>query len=158
GTLIERARALQQEAIATADARAATAKLREALDIWPRLPGLYDAYLRRKNAYTVLYVGVRALPEFLSPGLAQTHAERQAVDLLFEGLVRGTYDERLGQRFVPQLAAGAPEVLPRGRRLHLERTASWSNGERVTKEDVRDTVLLLKAKAGRAQVWADLYE
>ncbi len=154
--LTRRAEALRRAARGLPD-REAVARLREALTAWPRLPGLYDDYLRRQHAYSVLYVGVRALPEFLSPGAARTDAERQAVALLFEGLVRESYDAA-GEHYRPQLAADLPAVVPGGRRVYLDRHARWSNGERVTSADVRDTVLLLSRQAGAAQTWTDLVQ
>jgi peptide/nickel transport system substrate-binding protein len=160
GALRDRAQALFEQAGSLAD-REAAERLAEALGIWPRLPGLYDALLRRRNAYPVLHVGVRALPEFLSPAAARTDAERQAVELLFEGLLRQTYDPDQGQRFLPQLADGAPEAIPGGHRFSLDRDAFWPGGERVTAADVRDTVLLLKGHAapGVPPAWAaDLVE
>src|SRR5262249_8360129 len=51
-----------------------------------------------KDPGPILYVGVRSLPEFLSPATAWTDAERQAVELLFESLVTVGTDPSLGER------------------------------------------------------------
>ncbi|MCI0460448.1 MAG: ABC transporter substrate-binding protein [Gemmataceae bacterium] len=138
--LRERAQALLEQARALPD-REAVERLEQALAAWPRLPGLYDTLLRRRHAYPVLYVGVRSLPEFLSPATARTDSERQAVELLFEGLFRATYDPAQGERYLPQLAGGAAAVIPGGRRVYLDGDAQWPGGERVTAADVRDTIL-----------------
>ncbi len=158
--LRHKAQALLDEARALPDDRTALGRLQQARTIWPDLPGLQDALLRRQNAYPILHVGVHSLPELLSPATARTDPERQAVELIFESLVRGRYDDAHGQRFVPQLAAGPPEAVPGGRRFRLARGAHWSNGEHVTSADVRDTVQLLKSPTlpGRTPEWADLVE
>jgi ABC-type oligopeptide transport system substrate-binding subunit len=127
--------------------------LKDAESIWPRLPGLRDEFLRRNDAYPVLGVGVRDLPEFLSPGLARTDSEIQAVELLFENLVKPTFDSREGQRYQPVLAEDRPRLIPLGRQFQLTRDAFWSNGERVTAADVRNTVDVLKSRG-----WYSLLE
>jgi ABC-type transport system substrate-binding protein len=158
--LQQKAEALVKEARALPDPEAALAKLREARRVWPRLPGLYDEVLRRQGNYPVVNVGVRSLPEQLSPATAWTDPEKQAVELLFERLVREGYDATHGERYFPELAAGLPEVLPGGRRCRLRRDAYWSDGSRLTAFDVRQTALLLDSAdlPGRTPQWKDLLE
>jgi ABC-type transport system substrate-binding protein len=151
--LQERAEALVKEA-GSLDDKAAVARLAEALQVWPRLPGLRDALLKRQGAYPVLYVGVASLPERLSPATGWTDPEKQAVELLFERLVAEVYGEAHGERYQPRLAAALPEPLPGGRRCRLRPDAYWSDGGRVTSADVRHSALLL----GRSPAWADLVE
>jgi ABC-type transport system substrate-binding protein len=146
-----RAEALVKEARGLPDKAAAADKLKEALRTWPRLPGLRDELLKLRGAYPVLYVGVRSLPERLSPATAWTDPEKQAVELLFERLVREVYDGRYGERYRPGLADGLPAVVPGGRRCRLARDAYWSDGTRVTSTDVRNTA------AGTTE-YADLVE
>jgi ABC-type oligopeptide transport system substrate-binding subunit len=105
----------------------------------------------------ILYVGVHELPELLSPASAWTDSERQAVELLFEGLIEPRYDTRWGQFYRPQLALTLPEIVPGGRRFRLARGARWSDGTPVTSLDVRHSAQLLKASA-RAPEWLDLLE
>jgi peptide/nickel transport system substrate-binding protein len=111
-----------------------------------------------KDAGPVLYVGVRSLPEFLSPATAWTDPERQAVELLFEGLVRAEADEGLGERFVPVLAQALPRAAPLSRQFRLAADARWSDGRPVTSADVRHTAQLLKSKdlPGRSSEWTRL--
>jgi peptide/nickel transport system substrate-binding protein len=118
--------------------------LRRAEEVYPRLPGLRDYRLKLENALAVLRVGVRELPVNLSPNLAYTDAEKQAVDLLFEGLVKVSYDPGVGQYYTPGLAEGRPLVLPCGRTFHIAREAFWSNDKPVTAADVRNTLDLLR--------------
>jgi ABC-type transport system substrate-binding protein len=151
------AQVLVREAGTLPDQAAAVSKLQEAQALWPELPGLEDELLRRKGAYTILYVGVPDLPENLSPATAWTLSERLAVELLFETLAEPRYDSRLGQVYHPQLAAAAPTFLPGGRRFRLAHDGRWSDGRPVTSLDVRNTSLLLRAN-GRAPEWEDLLE
>jgi ABC-type transport system substrate-binding protein len=135
-------------------------KLAEALNSWPRLPGLRDAFLKREKKYQVLYVGVRQLPEFMSPATAWTDQEKQTLDLVFESLIAMTVDPVLGQRYEPRLALQLPAIESLKRRFALRRDAYWSDGERVTSPDIRHTVQLL-SKAdlpGRIPSWHDLIE
>lgn len=117
--------------------------LRQALEIWPRLPGLRDDYLRLSNTHGILRVGVRDLPEKLSPPLAFTDSERMAVELLYEGLVKLSPDGAGGLRYQPGLSEGRPRLVPLGRQFTLARQAYWSNGKPVTAADVSHTVQLL---------------
>jgi peptide/nickel transport system substrate-binding protein len=114
-----------------------------AQEIWPRLPGLGDRRLQLANKYPVLKVGVRELPVEMLPGLESTDVERQAVELMFEGLVRVRYQPGVGQRYEPVLAASLPRMVPLGRQFQLVRDAYWSNDEPVTAADVAATVRLL---------------
>src|SRR5262249_4188441 len=59
--------------------------------IWPRLPGLENFLRQQERKYPILFVGVRELPQYFSPATAATDTERQAVELLFESLVRPEY-------------------------------------------------------------------
>jgi ABC-type transport system substrate-binding protein len=118
--------------------------LRRAERVYPRLPGLHDYRLRLDNALAVLRVGVRDLPVNVSPNLACTDPEKQAVELLFEGLVKLAYDPSSDQYYAPGLADGQPLVLSLGRQFHLARDAYWSNDKPVTGADVRSTLKLLR--------------
>src|SRR5262249_8711976 len=93
-----------------------------------QLPGLHDLYLRLNRKYPVIYVGVHELAENMLPGLAYTDSEKQAVELLFESLVKLSYDPALGQRYETALAGDLPRLLPLGRRFPLVRNAYWSDG------------------------------
>jgi peptide/nickel transport system substrate-binding protein len=131
----------------------------------PRLPGLRDYRLRLSNAYPTLLVGVHKLPEFFSPATAVADSEIQALELLFESLVKvhansADAHESTGsgvERFEPELSSSNPEVIPMGRRFHLRRDAYWSNGDRVTAADVNRTAHLLKS-TGHDPSWGELVE
>ncbi len=135
-------------------------RLRQAIRLWPQLPGLQAKLNKLDDEHPILYVGVDRLPEYLSPATAWTDPEKQAVELLFEGLVKPCDEAGRGCRYRPALAEGRPRVIPVGREFQLARDAFWSDGNRVTATDVRDTVQLLKSDrlAGRNSEWARLVE
>jgi ABC-type transport system substrate-binding protein len=111
--------------------------------IFPELPGLRDRIVRLKQKWPILYVGVPSLPENLSPATAVTDPEKQAVELIFESLIKLRYNPAAGQRYKPDLAGDLPRMVPLGRYFQLTRGAQWSNGDPVTAADVRRTVQLL---------------
>ncbi|HEV3261543.1 MAG TPA: ABC transporter substrate-binding protein, partial [Gemmataceae bacterium] len=124
------------------------------------LPGLHDFRLKLDNALSILRVGVRDLPVNLSPGTAVTDSEKQAVELLFESLIKLSYDPDLGQHYVAGLAEGRPRLISQGRQFQLDHDAYWSNEKPITVADVRNTVALLKNRKwdGHNPAWADLIE
>src|SRR5262249_53623842 len=107
----------------------AIAILQTAESIYRELPGLHDYYLKLNQKYPVIYVGVHDLPELLSPATAQTDSEKQALELLFESLVKLSYTPSAGQKYLCSLANDLPKLVPLGRRFQLVRNASWSNGK-----------------------------
>ena len=166
--LSEKAAALVEEANKLKDPKKKKDLLKTAQNIYPQLPGLRDKLLQISNKYPILYVGVHDLPEKLSPALAYTDSEKQAVELLFESLVKLRYRPDVGQRYEPGLAAGLPRLVPLGRQFELMHNAQWAagkylpqvDGQSVTANDVLKTVQLLSDPKwpGRAPEWANLME
>src|SRR5205085_8011100 len=102
------------------------ARRAEALD--PTVPGLREL-LRELNASgAVLVVGVRQFPERMSPTTARFDSERQAVELLFEGLLEEVPDPAGGVRYRPGVALGLPTVTPGGREFLLRTTGGAAAG------------------------------
>jgi ABC-type transport system substrate-binding protein len=128
--------------------------------IWPRLDGLRQLRWQLSKDRPTLGVGVSELPEFFSPATAVLDSEKQAVELLFEGLIKPRFEPSLDQLFEPALALARPRLTPQGRHFHLDSEAFWSNGERVTEADVRVTVQLLAKPGwpGYSPEWAKLVE
>ncbi|MFO0807219.1 MAG: ABC transporter substrate-binding protein [Gemmataceae bacterium] len=93
----------------------------------------------------VLVVAVPKLPDLMSPTYARTDAEKFALDLLFEPLVRPVYDSLTGRGYEPALATELPRLAVRGRDVRLA-DAVWSDGSRVTSADVRATLAKLRAR------------
>jgi ABC-type transport system substrate-binding protein len=133
----------------------ATARLDNAKEIYPELPGLRDFDLLLNKQNPVLYVGVRDLPEYLSPATAYLDSEKQAVELLFESLVKPIYSPKVGQRYQPCLASDLPKMVPLGRQFTLTPGAYWSDEHPVMATDVRRTTELL---GGHPPEWAELME
>lgn len=109
----------------------------------------------------VLVVGVRTLPEMMSPAYARSDSERFALDLLFEGLLRPSFDGAAGRVYEPALARELPRIVPNGREFTLT-DATWADPEQpnahppVTAADVKSTVAKLKAPERRGQPGAEV--
>lgn len=136
----------------------AAEKLRQAEAVWPYSAELRSYRITLGSTYSVLQVGVRSLPKLLSPATACTEVEKQALDLLFESLVRYRANASGGPRYEPVLAADMPRLTPLGREFQLRRSAYWSDGLRVSAPDVRYTARLLADKewAGHLPAWTEL--
>lgn len=130
--------------------------LEQAEEIYPSLPGLRELRQKLDSENPVLRIGVRRLPVRMSPALACTDDELQAVELMFEGLVELGLEDQ-GGRYRPALAQGRPRMIPLGRQFTLPRDAYWSNGQPITSADVTETIRMLRdeAWAARAPAWAD---
>lgn len=136
----------------------AIALLEQAFAAWPRLPGVRDELAKRNHTYQVLYVAVRDLPEYLSPALAWTDAERQAVELIFEGLAQARHDSKLGTHYRPRLVEELPVGTGVRRPLVLRRDVFWSDGQHLTAADVRHTLALAKPDHSNAALGRDLLD
>jgi ABC-type transport system substrate-binding protein len=89
------------------------------MKIWPETPGAQEFRTKLLQDFRMLVVGVRQLPELMSPALAQTDADRWAAELLFEGLIQCVPDASVGRRFKTQLAESEPRMVPQGREFRL---------------------------------------
>jgi ABC-type transport system substrate-binding protein len=134
--------------------------LNEAEDAAPNEPDIRKLQWQMNIKHPTLRVGVRELPTQMSPALAGSDGDLRAVELMFESLVKLHPDGAGGNRWEPGLAEGSPRMWPRGRQFQLAADGRWSNGDRITAADVRDTVGLLKdgKMAFRPQVWGDLLD
>lgn len=162
--LHERADKLFQEAerLAATDPGRAQQLLKTVEALNPDQPGLRDSQRDLKSGYSVLVVGTRRLPERMSPATARFDSERQAVDLLFEGLLAAVPDlpptvgdsvGGLGIRYVPNLATDHPSAANGTRDVPLVLSALWSHSSagRFDPADVSGTVDLLQRSPG---TWA----
>lgn len=113
-------------------------KLERARDLDPRLPGVRDQIENLKQTARTLTVGVRSLPQGLSPATAWTDVEKQTLNLVFERLVLERSDG--APRFRLQLAQRLPELQGTELRCTLRTDAFWANGVRVQPADVRHSV------------------
>jgi ABC-type transport system substrate-binding protein len=150
----------------------AIVQFKKAMELRPQLPGLEDAYLKALDRHPILRVGVRSLPLNMAPGLAWTESERQAVELLFEGLLKACPeapsedDPRPGLHYLPCLADSRPQLLSRrqgplpGRQFHIARDTYWSDSNRLKANDIVRTVRYLKnpKMPGYTPAWAELID
>lgn len=142
--------------------------LQQAMDLYPQLPDLQTTFLRETHAYPVLRVGVKDLPIYMAPRVACTESERQAVEMIFEGLVKQVpeyFGDDVGERYEPALAERMPQQTAQlVRKFYLSRGAVWAMraDERrpLTANDVRGTWQLLKdpGKPDFAPAWAELID
>lgn len=164
--LQQKAAGLFEQAKKEKDPTLAIRLLSQAETIWPGLPDVRDYRLKLGNSYPIVIVGVSSLPELMSPGTAVTDSEKQAVELIFESLVKPEEDPTTGQIYVPELATGRPKVTPLGRQFQLVRDALWSNAksdkdkDKVLAADVIRTVQLLRnpESKGFSPEWAELVD
>jgi len=138
--LSRRAAQLAEQARVQADTNqpsAAFGLLKSAELLDPELPAIQT--LRSRLRDRVLYVGVRSLPERMSPATARTDAEKWASDLMFEGPLQAVPDPETGTRYRPELAAGLPTLIPLGRDFTMVKNARWA-GDKHQTVDARDVI------------------
>ena len=125
-------------------------RLAEALD--PAIPGLRDLQRELRAGYAILTVGVRQFPERMSPATARFDSERQAVALLFEGLLEEVPDATGGVSYRPGAARYLPVTAAGGRELQLRVVEGGAkSGGGTDPSDVVETVKLLRS---RPELWA----
>lgn len=116
-----------------------------AAELDPTVDGLRKLMQDLGAGWSVLNVGVRRFPEKMSPATARHDSEKQAVELLFEGLLEEIPDGRGGYRYRPAAALAPPVVIPAGRDLVIRQS------EALDAHDVVETVRLLR---GRPDLWS----
>ncbi len=119
-----------------------------AMLIWPDLAGLKDYQGQLAREYRLLVVGVKRLPELMSPGTALTDPDRWAMELIFESLVKPVPDPDVGRRYEPGLALRLPKIVNMGREFELPQDAVWvhpdGTTEKLNSSSVRGTLALLQ--------------
>ncbi|MGL6075504.1 MAG: ABC transporter substrate-binding protein [Fimbriiglobus sp.] len=102
-----------------------------------------------KLGYPVLFIGTSRMPEFMSPALARTDSEKQAMQLIFEGLWESIPEEATGSRFTPRLALDRGTVGAGIRDLRLLGNVDWGKpSDLFTAADVAGTLRLMRQKPG----------
>jgi ABC-type transport system substrate-binding protein len=143
--------------------------LQQALDLYPTLPDLQTTYWRESKVYPTLRVGVKELPVYVAPRVAWTESERNAEEMIFEGLVTQVPifvgEGNVGEEYEPELADRMPQQTAQlVRRFQISRGAVWAIGpdktRPVTSADVRGTWQQMRDqnKLYYAPAWADLVD
>ncbi|MBA4064511.1 MAG: hypothetical protein C0501_12510 [Isosphaera sp.] len=137
---------------AAGDLTTARDELTRAAALDPTVEGIRDLQRELRTGYPILRVAARQFPEKMSPATARLDSEKQAVELLFEGLLEEVPDENGSVRYRPGAALTLPAVVPGGREFLLrayERDPTGRPG--VDTNDLVGTVRLLGA---RPDTWA----
>lgn len=141
-----------KEKKAAGDLTTARDELARAAALDPSVDGVREMQRDLRSGYPILYVGVRQFPANLSPITARVDSEKQAVELIFEGLLEEVPDESGAVRYRPGAAVQLPVAIPGGRDFTLrtfERDATGRPG--FDSHDMVGTVKLLR---GRADTWS----
>jgi hypothetical protein len=136
-----------REKLAVGDERTARDELTRAMAIDDTLDGILELQRKLQPDYSILNVGVRHFPERMSPATARLDSEKQAVELICEGLLEeipdrsGAVQYRDGASFgMPSPVYGARDFLLRA----FDRDAAGRPG--FDSHDVVGTVKLLRTR------------
>ena len=139
-----------KEKKAVGDLTTARDELARAAALDPGVEGVREMQRELRSGYPILYVGVRQFPLNLSPITARVDSEKQAVELIFEGLLEEVPDESGGRPLPTRgTAVQLPIAIPGGRDFTLrtfERDATGQPG--FDSHDMVGTVKLLHGPLG----------
>ncbi|VTR94295.1 Extracellular solute-binding protein family 5 OS=Thermoanaerobacter italicus (strain DSM 9252 / Ab9) GN=Thit_0815 PE=4 SV=1: SBP_bac_5 [Gemmata massiliana] len=148
----EQAFARAKERKAANDTTGARDALTRAVALDPTLAGARDLQRELKTGYQTLYVGVRQYPELMSPSTARLDSEKQAVELMFEGLLAEVPDDGGGARYRPAGVIGMPAVVPGAREFSLRTFDAGATGRYGFES--HDVVGTMKLLASRPDSWS----
>jgi ABC-type transport system substrate-binding protein len=122
------------------------------MKIYADLSGAKEFRTKLLQDFRMLVVGVRQLPELMSPAAAQSDPDRWAVQLLFESLLQSVPDSTVGQHYRTQLAERQPRMVSMGREFRLLHGVVWETkdgpGEELKADAVKETIRLLQQQKG----------
>ena len=136
------------------DLTTARDELARASALDPTVKGVREMQRELRVGYPILHVGVWHYPEKLSPATARLDSERQAVALMFEGLLEEIPEEDGSVRYRPGAALTLPTTVPGGRDFLLrayERDPSGRSG--FESQDVVGTLKLLETRPDTWQAY-----
>ncbi len=137
---------------AAGDTATARDELARASALDPTLDGIRELQRELRVGYPILYVGVRQYPVYMTPVTARVDSERQAVELMFEGLLEEVPEASGAVRYRPGAALAMSTASPGGRDFLL-RTFDRDSAGRLG-FDSQDVVGTLKFLSLRADTWA----
>ncbi|HMF14693.1 MAG TPA: ABC transporter substrate-binding protein, partial [Gemmataceae bacterium] len=143
--------------------------LKQALDLYPTLPGLQVEYWKQSRAYPTLRVGVKELPVYMAPRVAWNEAERNAVEMIFESLVNqipeyASEGQDVAERYEPELAERMPrQTAQLVRSVEIARGAVWIDPKKispVTAADIRGNWQHMQSPSSLfySPAWAELVD
>jgi len=141
-----------REKKASGDLTTARDELARAAALDPTIDGVRDMQRELRSGYPILYVGVRQFPQNLSPITARVDSEKQAVELIFEGLLEEAPEESGAVHYRPGAVVNMPLAISGGRDCLLrtfERDATGRPGF-----DSHDMVGTVKHLQTRSDTWA----
>ncbi len=140
------------------DQKRAQLLIRTVETIEPGMAGLRDLQGQLTGGYSILYVGVRQLPERMTPLTARFPSEHAAASLIFEPLLEALPDDPHGMKYRPALAAGMPAPVGSARDFQLVRTAEWVGLDReyFDAADVAGTLRGIRERYRHTWVGRDL--
>jgi ABC-type transport system substrate-binding protein len=136
-----------KEKKAVGDLQTARDELARASALDATIDGIREMQRELRSGYPILSVGVRQFPVYMSPILARFDSEKQAVELLFEGLLEEVPELNGAVRYRPGAALTMPRAVPGGREVLLrafDRDAMGRPG--FDSHDVVGTVKLLRTR------------
>jgi ABC-type transport system substrate-binding protein len=140
-----------KEKKAVGDLTTARDELARAAALDPTVDGLRDMQRELRTGYPILHVGVRQYPVNISPSTARLDSEKQAVELVFEGLIEEVPQDDGAVHYRPGAAQDLPTAVPGGRDFLLrayDRDPSGRPGF-----DSHDVVGTIKLLGNRADTW-----
>lgn len=140
-------RARQKKAVG--DTTSARDELIRAAALDPTIDGVREMQRELRTGYPILYVGVRQFPAHLTPATARLDSEKQAVELIFEGLLEEVPDASGAIRYRPGAAVAMPTAFSGGRDFLLRTFERDSTGRPgFDSHDLIGTVKLLRSRNG----------
>jgi ABC-type transport system substrate-binding protein len=144
-----------QEKVDAGDEPTARIELARAESIEPDLDGIREMKKRLRLDYPILFVGARQLPHNISPATARLDSEKQALELVFEGLMEEVPDPSGAVRYRPGAALTFPNPFPGGREFLLRVLEKDGNGRPLLdSHDVVGTVTLMRGHTELQHSWS----
>jgi ABC-type transport system substrate-binding protein len=140
-----------REKKAVGDLTTARDELARAAALDPTIEGVREMQRELRTGYPILYVGVRQYPLNMSPSTAKLDSEKQAVELMFEGLLEEVPEEAGSVHYRPGVALAMPTAVPGGRDFLIRTYEKDNTGKPGF--DSHDVVGTMKLLGSRADTW-----
>jgi ABC-type oligopeptide transport system substrate-binding subunit len=143
-----------REKKAVGDLTTARDELARASALDPTIEGVREMQRELRTGYPILYVGVRQYPLNMSPSTAKLDSEKQAVELMFEGLLEEVPEENGSVHYRPGVALTMPTAVPGGRVFSIRTYEKDNTGKPgFASHDVVSTWKLLNSRVDTWQAY-----